>query len=777
MNRFAAIAAALVPSVFLQPSVTAQDAASFQDKIDAANGIIMHWEHTAQGVAQELNHFGIKLPQTVTHPQAPQPPTNGDTAVSCESALLFDADNSSLVYVGNVFLQDARLNLFARNRLFIRMETGISDDKKATKEEKKPSASPVKQTTDAASQETPTEQITVKQETRRDINLGGAAITTHDAVVNALDNCIILSSPKGEDPIHLKSGENELWIRTSAEHPARLLADAEGNILLSGAEISMKWVDEQGNISTLQAHNGVIYYHAADATLTIPAGGTLTHPDGCISCTKELTAQLRKAPTAEPKKDGFMQQFAGMKFDGIQSATACGNVHALTAGTQGSMPAKLSGDKLVYDGNTGACSLYGTSCEAEYGKNTLCCNEALLLHPNGDLELIGTDIHGSYERPANDKTAAPLAGTFKANAPIIFRAATGQVTTDKGLQAKDAENDFSCTGPVVIQLAKAADAKESKTPAPGMPNLAIADYREIISVSAEGAVTAHQFDAKSRARIGMVRAQTLRSNLTTGETTLEGTSTIPAIAEHNGNTLEAQPGKTTPLLHLAANGDIKLTGDTINAEFQTSDGKSSATCKDYILLTRATNKLETGSGAVMKSPQGIFTTNKSLVATLLPKQDAKPATGKLAHLRFQYSGIKEAYTAAGGTMRTPQGSMQCNGPIRLIMDDAQHAKDNELAGIRKATAAGNVALAGKDSSGRILKAMGDYLDVDASTGMKRLTGSRVILADKNNTHIASGKNAAIVIDAKNNTRISGEHHTTVATNIHEQMNKQKSNQR
>lgn len=772
MNRFAAIAAAMIPAFCLQQPAAAQITPSLHDKLNAADKIIKRWEHRAKGIEQDLKRFGVKLPQTATLPKAPTAPTDGNTAVSCESALFFDADNSALVYVGNVFLQDARLNLFARNRLYFRMETGLKGNDKPKQQAK----SAAKNDTPAPAAPVPAAEQPEVIEAKPALDFSGANIETHDAVVNVLDNFIILSSPDGGMPIHLKYGENEVWIRPGAKRPGRFLADAEGNIMLSGADVSLKWVDEQGQANTLQTHAGMMFYNAEDGTLTLPNGGTFTHPDGRISCTQELSVRLKKSATPQPAKKGFMQQFAGMKFEGINSASACGNVSAETTGTQGSKPAKLTGEKLVYNGATGACSLYGASCEVVYDKNRIYSNESILLHPNGDLELNGSDICGQYERAASNEAGNMLAGTFKANSNIIFHAATGTITTAKGIQAKDAETDFSCSGPVEIQLAKGAHAGTSKAPAPGMPNLAIAEYRELLTLSAEGNIIAHQYDPQTGTQIGKLRAETLRTNLRTGETHLQGTTQIPAIVEHQGNTLEARPGKTIPTLHLAANGDINMKGDTINANFTTKDGKTTASCKNYIRLVRATNKLETGSSTVMNSPQGIFTTNAPLVVSLTPEEGAKPGTGKLAHLRFNYADIKEAYTAAGGTMRTVQGSMQCSGPIRITLDEANKAKDKELAGIRKATAAGNVALAGKDNKGRILKAMGDYLSVDAVSGIKRLTGSRVILSDQYNTHIASGKNAAITIDSKNNARITGKKHTTIATKIHEQMNKEKSKQ-
>ena len=83
-----------------------------------------------------------------------------------------------------------------------------------------------------------------------------------------------------------------------------------------------------------------------------------------------------------------------------------------------------------------------------------------------------------------------------------------------------------------------------------------------------------------------------------------------------------------------------------------------------------------------------------------------------------------------------------------------------------------VAVAGKDNTGRLLRATGDMLTIDAATGNKVLTGQRVTLGDAHNTHIITGKDAGIHIDARNNIKITGSKHTTHATKVREQLNKQ-----
>ena len=126
------------------------------------------------------------------------------------------------------------------------------------------------------------------------------------------------------------------------------------------------------------------------------------------------------------------------------------------------------------------------------------------------------------------------------------------------------------------------------------------------------------------------------------------------------------------------------------------------------------------------------------------------------------------------TVRTEKGSMQCTGPVHLVMDTENKGADKMMGGLKFATARGEVAVAGRDSTGRLLRASGDLLEIDSATGMKVLSGQKVTLGDAYNTHIASGPGACIRIDADNNASIHGKKHTTNATRIREQMEKEKS---
>ena len=156
---------------------------------------------------------------------------------------------------------------------------------------------------------------------------------------------------------------------------------------------------------------------------------------------------------------------------------------------------------------------------------------------------------------------------------------------------------------------------------------------------------------------------------------------------------------------------------------------------------------------------------------LIGKERKASTPGKKGFGRFQfdYTGIQEATTDAGCTLRTEQGSMQCTGPVHIVMDPDGSSKDSEMGGMKYATATGDVAIAGKDSSGRLMRATGDHLKIDSSTGMKVLSGKRVTLSDANNTHIITGKGAAISIDARNNVTMVGSKHKTHASNVRQQL--------
>ena len=740
------------------------------------------WQQSFSQIEADLTALGVDLQAPVESVAIPE---TEDTVAVADKGLFFNTADSTLVYLGNVRLRDSRVNINASSQLHIYMQELMSKDE--DKPKTSAPAQPASETPQAAktpAAKAPAAISTATIPTTASVEVKKvpapqeepALINTHCAVADSVNNNIFLYSPAGGQEILLQQGKNIVRITPKASAPARILADPQGNIMMEGALVDLCMVDKEGSVTKLKSTGGLVFYNAATHTLHAPGNTEFTHPDGTLSCTDGLCVALVPAATRSAQSKGFMSQFTGLRFDGIDTATAKGNVVMIGSATEGRQALRAEGDSLSYNGRTGECSLLGTRCRLNYGGYEVYSDEGLHLLANGDIELRGTDIHGTYERES-DKPGQLIKGTFKAHSLVVFRAELGTISTEKGLSLADAEADFSCTGPAHLVLTPKEGADEQSERKPGMPNLAITRFGEISRARATGNVIAHRYEPGTGKCLSELKAQSVETDLVSGETLLQGEVDKPLIAQHESSRIEAIPAAgTAATIQVLANGDMQLNGERISATMVTADGTTKASCKDYVRLIRAEDRLETGSSTELHSPTAILTTNGHLSARLSTTDKAegeqKPRKAGLAGLRFDYNGIREATTQEGCTLRTEQGSMQCTGPVRLEMDEESAKKGNQMGGLKRATASGNVAVAGKDNTGRLLRATGDLLTIDAATGNKVLTGQRVTLGDAHNTHIITGKDAGIHIDARNNIKITGSKHTTHATKVREQLNKQ-----
>lgn len=754
MIKAAAIAALSIPVFCSAADVTAD----MQATISLADSACARFTQ----VSQELNELGVELPPPSPDYNCPDEEVTDEVKVMSELGMFFDAGQSHIVYLGNVRLLDRRLNISASEQLHLQLPGMEMNDNGQDAAPPSPDAPPAtEKLAPPAAEEEP--------ETEAPYSGPAASATADLALADTVGNMILIYSPSEGGEINLSYGGNKVHISSAGGCKApRLLADAQGNILMEGAEIHVSLKGSKGDTSELHTCGGQVYYHAASRTLYAPGASTFTHPEGTLSCCDMLSITLLNTSPA-PRKSSFMSQFTGLKFDGIETATVRGKVIATSKGRGNAPAASVRGDELTYNGQTGACSLTGTDCRLNYGDNRLQANEGIHLLPNGDIELRGSQISGNYTRQGSTP-GTQLCGSFKANGHVIFRAGDGTVSTGKGIHMADEEMDFSCTGPVHLVLTPKADQLPD-TGKPGMPNLAIARYRDISSARAEGQVCAHRYSPGTRQCIGELQAHIVETNLTTGETSITGAPGTELVAHYNGNRLAATPAEgETATMELKSNGDVRLNGARLSAVLLNEEGTTQAECHDYVMLVREENRLETGSATRLQTEKAILTTNGPLHACLVADETAPTAKGKFTGLRFNYTGIREARTDTGCTVQTEKGSMQCTGPVRLLMNTEQKGADKMLGHLQHATASGQVAVAGKDSRGRLFRASGDSLEVDNATGLKVLRGRQVILTDANNTHIASGKGAAIRIDAGNNASITGEKHSTHATNIKQQIN-------
>lgn len=734
------------------------------------------WQACFQQVHDDLKALGVNL----TEPEFPaEIPVTEDTVAVADKGLLFNTSDSALIYLGNVRMRDARAHINASEQLHIYLEalTVKSDDADTppASSQPAPTAKPAAAPVSAAASPTPSTKSAPQKapapEQKENAVAEPALINTHSAVADSVNNNIFLYSPAAGQEIFMRQGKNFVRIKPTTTTPARILADPQGNILLEGGLIDICASDKEGGFTKLKSSGGFVYYHAATHTVHAPGGTDFSHPSGTLNCTNGLRLVLTPSAGDNASRKGFMSQFTGLRFDGIDTATAKGQVVMTGAAAEGRPAMLAEGDTLVYNGKTGECTLLGTRSRLQYGGYDIYSNEGLYLLPNGDIELRGSDIHGTYEREG-DTPGQMISGTFKAHANIIFCAETGTISTAKGITMADAETDFSCSGPATLVLSPKENAKVPEQK-PGMPNLAITRFGDVSRIHATGNVIAHRYEPGTHRCTSELKAKSVESDLISGETLLTGETGQPLIALHEGNRIIAVPAADrAATMQMLANGDLRLNGAEITATMVNEDGTTTASCNDYVRLIRAENRLETGSSTKLNAPTAILTTNGPLNAILATSDDTPPAPAKpgISGFRFNYNGIQEATTANGCTLRTEQGSMQCTGPVHIVMDAEAQDTDSEFGGIKHATATGNVAIAGKDKSGRLLRATGDRLTIDAATGMKVLTGRRVTLGDANNTHIITGDGAAIRIDAKNNVKISGGSHKTHATNVRQQLN-------
>lgn len=766
-RSLALFASLLLPAAAADAAWT--EAAWRDETLQQAQRIIAQWQHESQGVKHEFTEQGVDAAQEET---TAQDETGEDTVITADGAMLFDTESHNIVYVGNVRLSDPRLKLHAAGRLFVRLpESELADKQQAARqsiEEALPENAPkprelreekqAPEGADASAFELPAGMAPLR-------------LAAADAVADAENNHIILFSPAGGMPITAESGENGLNIIPAADGAAHVLADADGNITLVGQSIAAEWVDEKGQRTELSVEGGSLCYNAAEHSIALTGACTLHLPGGDICCDKQLLIRLQGEH--EVKEDAsFLQQFSALKVTGIAAVHAEGGVEMTGSATEGQPDSSLKGEVLDYDAETGLCSLSGEECTLAYaGQYSLQGAQRILLSPDGALTVEGRELGGTYQRPA-EKGETPLTGQFRTGGLITItpKGDHAEVCLPQGITATDPEADFSCTGELTATLLPAEGVNAPQV-ADSKLNLALARFRTLDHAAASGGVTAHRYAAGTHQETAHLQAERAEFDLTHSAAELFGTTTSPILAAFNGNTLEATPdGDVAPHLSLSAEGDAELRGGLIHAAFtDEKQGTVTARCAHALRLLRAENKLETDGATEFRAEQGILITKGPFYALLTAAET--PAEPKKKGFHLPYTGIREAGTDQGGSVQTAQGSLQCTGRIRVTMDSSA-AKDGKMGGLQTASAEGNVAIAGKDGTGRIIRATGDRLSFDAATGEKVLTGSRVSLGDGHNTHTASGGNASVRIDARNNAVIRGATHSTTVSGIREQIEQQ-----
>ena len=749
----------------------------------------------------------------------------GKLVAVSDGGLVFDSEQSQLIYIRNVRVNDARLRLRASEQLIIQLE------KKATRDARKkvpdgvrsesvsadtfvapsaksgqtqPASEPPADTEKAAqatgSDAAPAAGATGAEDSAKvDATAGtGSAtaaapsstvtplepvpeVTAPVAIVDMETNRILLSTADSGGTIRITRGEDFFQVDTPEGERADVLADELGNLYINGTSLHIIWRDSEGQLAELRSPSARIYYHAEKRCFVLEGACDITHPRGSVTCNDGFCALLEEGTPPTSPRTGFMSQFANMSFGGIRAATARGDVRLHGQAMDEHPDSDVQAEFLSYDGTTGACLLTGPDCRLRYGDQHLHTTESIELLENGDIVLLGDVIDGSYARPSQAAPDQEVHGTFAAKNKLILTASDGIARTEHGFTAKDSEASFSCTGPVELYLAKgekpAAVPPREKV---GMLNLAVMQYTTVDRMRARDQVQVlfhGNVPGQDGLQSGSMSGDFLDVDTVAATIRVDAFQGRPAILAFGNNKIKAQSPEASSQIELLPNGDIDVRGSSINTTLQGEEGITKTFCRDNMHLDRLKGLLTTGRNADVHSPSGIFTANGPLTITLAPQpsDEAKaPLSPKHPQLSYPFAGVSRIYTEEGGTLRTTNASMQCTGPVDIELDPTASHDDGKGAGsIKRATASGQVAILGKDQQGRLLRATGDRMVLDASSGTKVITGSRVTLSNEYNTHTASGPGAAVRVDRHNNARITGARQVTTATSIQKQVESNK----
>lgn len=798
--------------------------------IEHGRELITDWQQHIDELPALLADFQAEDCLTPADGESPMPTSEeGKAIIESDGALLFDVRHSRLVYVNGVRLNAGSLQLRASRQLQIQLERRAVDAKVAESNDalaagelpftgadgtapgkrgqngREPGSGERTDATPSAPESPPADPSTADP----------YLISTTNALVDTETNRILLSTSGSLEPIVVENSRHRLEITPSAEARGSLLGDEQGNILAEGSHITVQGIDSDGKPYRLDAEHGIACYSAAARQLSVVGPCRFSSADGTLSCRDGLTVTFDEAPDRpghQAKADktgkagkGFMGQFADMKLGSISQADARGDVRFSAVATAERPSMKLSSQSLHYDARLGECLAEGDSCRIEYGNNTLSKATGIHLAPNGDITALGQHLEGSYERPAprNGAQTAPasLIGSFSARDELRFTASDGCIRTRNGLTVRDDETDFSCDGPVTIRLGregKAGSALPRKQT--GGLNLAIAGYNSLKGIEASRNVrlvhtplpAAEGKKSQTSSQTYVISGEDVRADLEKGTASVRADDEALVSFGANSITVTARDGAnaTEQSIIIDEQGDICATGGSISAAFESDKGPARARCLDLLRLTRADNLITTGSEVFLESPQGRFTARGPVELELdpaPPKDSPSEAAGQaaqseggtaasadtrpqaFAHLTFNYVGLRRLHTEQGGTARTPDASLQCSGLIDVtLVPYGGKAADPSVAPIDKATLSGDVAVLYRDASGRLVRATGDRLEIDAAAGEKVLSGRRVTLSDSNNIHISEGAGAAVRIDRRNNARITGSRQSTTATNIQSQ---------
>ncbi len=698
--------------------------------------------------------FMQPLPTIAAQPLPPEPAASNDTIVDSSQGLYFDSQNSVMSYFGQVRLRDPRVKLDCEH-LFLQLEQRrvqeeSSEFEEQVEESDKRDFSP--------SEQAQTETVMVKEEAR----------VTEPMEMKAQRVFVDMQLKRlyaTGDVVEIKHSRGE--IRASGGNPILLVADKEGLIYVRGNHIEGFSIDEAGVKSQFSTEEAVLFVLDSDSLL-LAKNNKIQTAKGDISCRGLLRVRMQADEAHQSKGERDFR--LNRAYRGLSYVSACEEV--LVSGRQeDGTHFELKGDLLSYDARLGEFIMTGQQCDLAFAEQAMQVKGDAMarLYTDGSMKLKGADIVGTYQRPARSHEGM-LQGEFQTQGEIAMAAIDGKLYCPNGMSAKDEEIDFRCTRELVVAFER--EPSLAKAPAPNeaaaLPDLSFTRVKGISTIHARGDIHAKglgEFDA-------YVQGEVLDANLMDGTAHLQAKAAEWAEFRYQTSLLKAYSEHQASEVKLLANGDVQIEGDEIEGNMPAKDGRASLAFETQksLYLNNAESLLVMTHPVHMQSEQGIFHSQGGVTALLRRGESATKSQVGFARHDFNFIGLEWAESPRDTAFQSAQLSLQCDGLMRVYMDEtASTGQDATLAGLKSAEAHDAVRFVAKDAQGQLYRATGDHLAIDGKLGTKVLSGSRVTLNSAKKHHEATGAGAQVFVDAKNNVSLKGERQTSIVTDVVEEL--------
>ncbi len=693
----------------------------------------------------------------------PSDAKDGESVIECSKGLYFEPSENRLSYLGDVRLRSDSMHVLCTNlHLFLERK---ELDKEAQNVEQSVSGG------------TPPADTEAPEEVETNFTRSPMIIKAEEVVLDLSQETLFAEGAVIE-LLH-----ERLNLRAQGANPRLILLDNEGFVCLLAEHISGNFLDAEGKKTDFETQGALIFSQQMGALL-LQKQARITSSQVDLSSAGSLRvgllASLKQTKVAPTEVFDRLRR----RYDRIGLISAQDKVIFKGKDSNGE-PILMTGDWLCYDGQSGAIDLKAE----QHAKLSFAGNHVALqrdahasLSPEGDIRLRGEQISGEYQRTIKsdnpDIPVREIVGEFRSQKEIYYHAQTALIHFPYGLESRDELSELICRGKLDIKLvASPAPVKPvEQSDVFRLPTLPMTNGLDVQSIAAQGGVKAHSEQSPQFSLAG----DSLYADLLVGSVELTSLAGQLAHINYQGFDIKAQSEQRVSQVELLPNGDILATADQINTSIPSKDksGKPQLlSCSEGLELNAERAELILRKNVTMSGSQGIFS-SPSALSLLLRRDASKKAPAKYPKHHYNYVGIHRATSPAGAQLQSELASMQSDGPFSLQMcDESLPVADQSLKGIESATASGNVRIAMRSKDGGFYRARGAHLDVDGRSGVKRLSGSRVMMQDALNIHTASGAGAAVIVDKNNNVRITGEQQSTYLSEVDKQTSKKEKTSR